>query len=131
MKTRPNDSITSSALLFLNSDKTNLDAHICHLGNAEDALQRAAYDDDNFSYMFRYAYELKQLREEFMKLQEILGYETERESPGRHRLPGHLAAGIDPAEPQAVLPLRTHFIHFGQFVVTTRCLFCCLEVLHL
>lgn len=60
-------------------DETNLGAHICHLGNAEEALQRAAYDDDNFSYMFRFAYELKQLREEFMKLQEILGYEPDRE----------------------------------------------------
>ena len=60
-------------------DAGNLASHICHLGNAEEALQRVAYDDDNFSYMFRYAYELKQLRDEFMKLQEILGYEPERE----------------------------------------------------
>ena len=60
-------------------DETNLGAHICHLGNAEDALQKAAYDDDSFSYMFRYAYELKQLREEFENLEKILGYEPNRD----------------------------------------------------
>lgn len=58
-------------------DENSLNAHVCHLGNAVDALQRAAYDDDSFSYMFRYAYELKLLRDEFMNLQEILGYERE------------------------------------------------------
>lgn len=73
--------LTPEAVTAVNRlcDAANLDAHICHLGNAEEALQRAAYDDDNFSYMFRYAYELKQLRDEFKKLQEILGYEPERE----------------------------------------------------
>lgn len=60
-------------------DETNLGAHICHLGNAEEALQKAAYDDDTFSYMFRYAYELKQLREEFENLEKILGYEPNRD----------------------------------------------------
>lgn len=59
-------------------DAGNLDSHIAHLENAEEALQKAAYDDDSFAYMFRYAYELKQLRDEFMKLQEILGYEPDR-----------------------------------------------------
>jgi hypothetical protein len=73
--------LTPEAVEAINTlcDETNLGAHICHLSNAEEALQRAAYDDDSFSYMFRYAYELKQLRDEFMKLQEILGYEPERE----------------------------------------------------
>ena len=73
--------LTPEAVEAINAlcDEGNLASHICHLSNAEDALQRAAYDDDNFSYMFRYAYELKQLRDEFMKLQEILGYEPERE----------------------------------------------------
>lgn len=73
--------LTTEAVQAINElcDETNLGAHICHLGNAEEALQKAAYDDDSFSYMFRYAYELKQLREEFEKLQEILGYEPERD----------------------------------------------------
>lgn len=73
--------LTPEAVEALNAlcDAGNLEGHVCHLQNAEEALQKAAYDDDNFSYMFRFAYELKQLRDEFMKLQEILGYEPERE----------------------------------------------------
>ena len=72
--------LTPEAVKAINNlcDETNLGAHIVHLGNAEDALQKAAYDDDSFSYMFRYAYELKLLREEFVELQKILGYEPER-----------------------------------------------------
>ena len=71
--------LTPEAVAAVNRlcDAANLDAHICHLGNAEEALQRAAYDDDNFSYMFRYAYELKQLRDEFTHLQQLLGYKHE------------------------------------------------------
>ena len=73
--------LTPEAVQAVNAlcEAGNLESHICHLGNAEDALQRAAYDDDSFSYMFRYAYELKQLREEFQKLQETLGHERERD----------------------------------------------------
>lgn len=73
--------LTPEAVQTVNElcDAGNLASHICHLGNAVEALQKAAYDDDSFSYMFRYAYELKQLRDEFTKLQEILGYEPERE----------------------------------------------------
>lgn len=73
--------LTPEAVQAVNTlcDADNLASHICHLGNAEEALQRAAYDDDSFSYMFRFAYELKQLRNEFVKLQEVLGYEHEQE----------------------------------------------------
>lgn len=73
-------SLTPEAVKALNAlcEESSLKAHICHLGNAEDALQKAAYDDDSFAYMFRFAYELKQLREEFENLQEILGYEPEQ-----------------------------------------------------
>ena len=67
--------LTPEAVEALN----NLDSHIVHLGNAEEALQRAAYDDDNFSYMFRFAYELKLIREKFEKLEKILGYEPDRD----------------------------------------------------
>ena len=71
--------LTPEAVKVINAlcDEGSLASHICHLGNAEDALQRAAYDDDAFTYMFRFAYELKQLRNEFEKLQEVLGYERE------------------------------------------------------
>ena len=73
--------LTPEAVKAINAlcEAGNLESHICHLGNAEDALQRAAYDDDSFSYMFRFAYELKRLREEFEKLEKILGYEQERD----------------------------------------------------
>lgn len=73
--------LTPEAVEALNNlcDAGNLDSHIVHLGNAEEALQRAAYDDDNFSYMFRFAYELKLIREEFEKLEKILGYEPDRD----------------------------------------------------
>lgn len=72
--------LTPEAVQAVNElcDAGNLESHICHLSNAEEALQRAAYDDDSFSYMFRFAYELKQLRNEFMKLQEVMGYEPDR-----------------------------------------------------
>lgn len=73
--------LTPEAVEALNNlcDAGNLDSHIVHLGNAEEALQRAAYDDDNFSYMFRFAYELKLIREKFEKLEKILGYEPDRD----------------------------------------------------
>lgn len=73
--------LTPEAMQAVNKlcEAGNIESHIVHLQNAEDALQKAAYDDDNFSYMFRFAYELKLIRDEFMKLQEKLGYEPERE----------------------------------------------------
>ena len=73
--------LTPEAVQAVNElcDESNIALHICHLGNAEEALQRAAYDDDSFSYMFRFAYEMKLLREEFEKLQETLGYAPDRD----------------------------------------------------
>ncbi len=59
-------------------DAGNLDHIIVHLGNAEEALQKAAYEDEDLSYMYRFAYELKLIREDFEKLEETLGYESER-----------------------------------------------------
>ena len=66
--------LTPEAVEALNNlcDAGNLDSHIVHLGNAEEALQRAAYDDENCSYRFRLAYELKLIREEFEKLEKII-----------------------------------------------------------
>lgn len=73
--------LTPEAVKVLNEmcEESSLSLHIFRLRNAEDALQKAAYDDDAFDYMFRYAYEMKQLREEFEKLRDILGYEPEDE----------------------------------------------------
>lgn len=74
-------SMTPETVQALNSlcDAGSIDSKIVHLGNAEEALQKAAYEDDNLSYMFRFAYELKLIREEFEKLEKILGYEPDRE----------------------------------------------------
>lgn len=56
----------------------NLDYIIVHLQNAEEALQKAAYEDDDLSYMFRFAYDVKLIREQFEKLEKVFGYEPER-----------------------------------------------------
>lgn len=56
----------------------NLDHIIVHLGNAEEALQKAAYEDEELSYMYRFAYDLKLIRKDFEKLEKTLGYEPER-----------------------------------------------------
>ena len=53
-------------------------SHIVHLSNAEEALQKAAYENDELSYMFRFAYELRLMREELEQLEKILGYESEK-----------------------------------------------------
>lgn len=73
--------LTPEAVEALNNlcDAGNLDSHIVHLGNAEDALQRAAYENEDLSYMYRFAYEVKLIREEFEKLEKILGYEPDRD----------------------------------------------------
>ena len=34
---------------------SKVETAIVHIGNAEEALQKAAYDDDSWNYMFRYA----------------------------------------------------------------------------
>lgn len=61
--------------------QSNLSGKITRLLNAEDALQRVAYDDEtgNQDYLFRFAYDLKQMREEFEQLEKILGYEPDRD----------------------------------------------------
>lgn len=62
-------------------NQSNLSGKITRLLNAEDALQRVAYDDEtgNQDYLFRFAYDLKQMREEFEQLEKILGYEPDRD----------------------------------------------------
>lgn len=48
---------------------------------AEDNLQEAGYEDwnDGHLYLFRVAYDLKLIRQEFEKLIELFGYERYRE----------------------------------------------------
>ena len=73
--------LTPEAVQAVNElcNASSIDGKIVHLQNAEEALQKAAYEDDDLSYMFRFAYELKLMREEFEKLERILGYEPDRD----------------------------------------------------
>lgn len=72
--------MTPEAVQSVNNflDAGNLDHIIVHLGNAEEALQKAAYEDEELSYMYRFAYDLKLIRKDFEKLEKTLGYEPER-----------------------------------------------------
>ena len=62
-------------------DASHLDGNIVRLQNAEEALQKVAYNDmtGEQDYLYRFAYELKLMREEFEKLEKTLGYEPDRE----------------------------------------------------
>ena len=73
--------LTPEAVQAVNElcNASSIDGKIVHLQNAEEALQKAAYEDDDLFYMFRFAYELKLMREEFEKLERILGYEPDRD----------------------------------------------------
>ena len=59
----------------------NLNARIVHLQDAEDAIQKVAHEEltGRLDYLFRFAYELKLLRDQFEKLEKILGYEPDRD----------------------------------------------------
>lgn len=59
----------------------HIDSHIVHLQNAEVALQKVSYEDKSGEkdYLFRFAYELKLIREDFEKLEKTLGYEPQRD----------------------------------------------------
>lgn len=76
--------LTPEAVQAVNElcDAENLDIRIMHLKDTEEALQKIAYQETDCSldYLYRFAYELKLIREEFEKLEKILGYE-----PGRER----------------------------------------------
>ena len=59
----------------------NVSGSITRLQNAEEALQKMAYDDmsGTLDYLYRFAYELKLMREQFENLENILGYEPDRD----------------------------------------------------
>lgn len=62
-------------------EENNVDSIIVKLQNAEETFQKTAYEDltGESDYMFRYAYDLRLIREEFEKLEELLGYEPKRD----------------------------------------------------
>ncbi|MFW5611280.1 MAG: hypothetical protein ACOCNE_00265 [Prevotella pectinovora] len=76
-----NNNITPAQVEVINEVLTasKIESAIVHLGNAEEALQKAAYDDDSWNYMFRFAYELKLIRQELERVEKVLGYEPHRD----------------------------------------------------
>lgn len=62
-------------------EASNVDSIIVKLGNAEESLQKVAYEDmtGQQDYLFRFAYDLKMIREQFEKLEKTLGYEPDRD----------------------------------------------------
>ena len=59
----------------------NVSDIIVKLGNAEESLQKVAYDEfsGHLDYLFRFAYDLKTIREQFENLEKIFGYEPDRD----------------------------------------------------
>lgn len=76
-----NNNITPAQAEVINEVLTasKIESAIVHIGNAEEALQKAAYDDDSWNYMFRFAYELKLIRQELERVEKVLGYEPHRD----------------------------------------------------
>ncbi|MBQ6188804.1 MAG: hypothetical protein IJK45_01360 [Bacteroidaceae bacterium] len=75
--------LTPEAVEALNNlcDAGNVDSIIVKLGNAEESLQKVAYEDmtGQLDYLFRFAYDLKTIRMTFENLEKIFGYEPERD----------------------------------------------------
>lgn len=75
--------MTQEAITAVNEvcSESYVDHIIVHLQDAEEALEKVAYNDmtGEQDYLYRFAYELKLMREEFEKLEKILGYEPDRE----------------------------------------------------
>lgn len=76
-------SLTPEAVEALNNlcDAGELDSNIVKLQNAEEAMQKVAYEEvsGSLDYLFRFAYDLKTIRMTFENLEKIFGYEPERE----------------------------------------------------
>ena len=64
---------------LLDADALNLT--IVQLENAEQALQKVAYEDrtGNHDYLYCHAYELQLIRKELEKLERMLGYVPDRD----------------------------------------------------
>lgn len=75
--------ITPEVLAAINEACSDmaLDNYIVTIGNAEEALQKVAYEefDSKLDYLFRFAYELRLIREKFEQLEKTLGYEPNRD----------------------------------------------------
>lgn len=61
---------------FFSKESINKKA-VC-LQNAEDGLERAAYEDDDIN-LFRFAHEVREIRREIEQIEKLLGYEPDRD----------------------------------------------------
>lgn len=57
-----------------------VDHIIVHLQDAEEALEKMAYEEmsGEKDYLYRFAYELRLIRQKFENLEKTLGYEPDR-----------------------------------------------------
>lgn len=73
--------MTPEAVAAVNAlcDAGNVDCIIGRLQYAEDAMQKIAYDEQTgeLDYLFRTAYDLREIRKQFENLEKTLGYERE------------------------------------------------------
>ena len=62
-------------------DADDLNLTIVQLENAEQAMQKVAYEDrtGNHDYLYCHAYELQLIRKELEKLEQLLGYHPDRD----------------------------------------------------
>ena len=58
--------------------KESINKKVVCLQNAEDGLERAAYEDDDLN-LFRFAHEVREARKEIENIEKLLGYEPDRD----------------------------------------------------
>lgn len=61
--------------------REKLETNICNILNAEQALEEAAAEDGTWKhdYYFRYAFEIRKLRKQLERIEEVMGYEKSRD----------------------------------------------------
>lgn len=75
--------MTQEAVLAVNDmcSEGYVDHIIVHLQDAEEALEKMAYEEmsGEKDYLYRFAYELRLIRQKFENLEKTLGYDPDRE----------------------------------------------------
>ena len=75
--------MTQEAITAVNEvcSESYVDHIIVHLQDAEEALEKVAYEEmsGEKDYLYRFAYELRLIRQKFENLEKTLGYEPDRE----------------------------------------------------
>ena len=75
--------MTQEAIAVVNDvcSESYVDHIIVHLQDAEEALEKEAYENmgGEKDYLYRFAYDLRLIRQKFENLEKTLGYEPDRE----------------------------------------------------